>query len=194
MAKVFRRYESTIYGDYRKAYIIDGALTGAAMSVIMWLRDLLSTVKMATPENYLTELILGVAIFWACYHYRKNLPQEKVTLKELMLLGLGIGVVSAVVYGLYTWLNCSLLDSGMVSYYNEQRIGVMEPATASPEAKVAIERVKQYTAGDWAFIGAFRSAVMSIILTFFAALIFRTEKSPVRTKADSVSNTQDKQQ
>lgn len=182
MARIFRRYKSTIYGNYRKAFPIDGLLTGAAMSVIVAVRDWLAAKPMATPENYITEIILAVGIFWATYHYRKGLPEGKVTLKELMLLGLGIGVVSAIVYGLWTWLNCGALHTDLVGYYNNCRIEVMEPAETSPEAAMAVESVKKYTAGDWGFIAGFRSAVMSIIITFFAALLFRTEKAPVKVK------------
>lgn len=181
MAKVFRRYKSTIYGNYRKAYLADGAYVGACMCVIMWLRDVLASTPMATPENYITELVLAVGIFWSAYQYRKQLKDEKVSLKELMLLGLGVGVVSAVVYGLWTWLNCGCIHTELVAHYNEQRIAVMEPAEASPEAKMAIEQVSCYTAGDWGFIAGFRSAVMSVIIAFFAALIFRTEKGEVRS-------------
>ena len=60
MAKIFRRYESTIYGNYRKAYLIDGALTGAVMSMVMLLRDWLATSPMSSPENYVTELVPGI--------------------------------------------------------------------------------------------------------------------------------------
>ena len=182
MAKFFRRYKSTIYGNYRKAGLIDGLLVGVAMSVIVAVRDWLATKPMATPENYVTELVLAVGIFWAAYHYRKQLDDGKVTLKELMLLGMIIGVVSAVVYGLWTWLRCGVLSTELVDHYNQQRIAMMETAESSAEAKVAVELVSHYTAGDWAFIGAFRSAVMSIIITFFAALIFRTEKGEVVTR------------
>ncbi len=185
MARIFRRYKSTIYGNYRKAYLIDGALTGVVMSVVMLLRDLLAKSPMSSPENYITELVLAVGIFWSCYQYRRQLPDGKVTLKELMLLGLGIGLVSAVVYGLWTWLRCGVLDTSLVDYYNQQRIAVMEPAESSAEAKMAVEQVRRYTAGDWAFIAGFRLAVMSIIITFFAALIFRTEKAPVKLKVES---------
>lgn len=179
MASFFRRYKSTIYGNYRKAYLIDGALTGAAMSVIVAVRDWVASRPMETPENYITEIVLAIGIFWASYHYRKGLPEQKVTLKELMLLGLGMGVISGVVYGLWTWINCGLLNESMVQYYNSCRIAVMDAAESSPEAKIAIESVERYTAGDWGFIAGFRSAVMSVIITFFAALLFRTEKGEV---------------
>lgn len=182
MARFFRRYESTIYGNYRKSYVLSGAATGAAMSLVTALRDWLGSTPMTAPENYVSEIVLAIGVFFATYQYRKGLPDGKVTLKELMLLGLGIGVVSGVVYGLWTWLRCGVIDSGLVEYYNQQRIAVMEPAERSAEAKTAVEMVKKYTAGDWAFIGGFRSAVMSIVITFFAALVFRTEKAPVREK------------
>ena len=124
-------------------------------------------ILVVTPSGYTTSVKLPFS--------------SKVTLKELMLLGLGIGVVSAVVYGLWTWLRCGVLNTSLVDYYNHQRINMMEAAESSVEAKLAVEQVTRYTAGDWAFIGAFRSAVMSVIITFFASLIFRTEKAPVRT-------------
>jgi hypothetical protein len=179
MAKIFRRYKSTIYGNYRKSYLIYGMVTGIAMFVILFVRDWMSDSPMSQPENFITELVMGVGIFLFTYRYREQLPDKKVTLKELMLLGLGIGVVGSVIYGLLTWVNCGSINTELVEFYNQERISVMEPAESSAEAKAAVELVKKYTAGDWAFIGGFRSAVMSIILTFFAALIFRTEKSPV---------------
>lgn len=185
MVKIFRRYKSTIYGNYRKAYLIDGALTGVVMSVVLLLRDLFGSVPMASPDNYITGLVLGVGIFWASYQYRKQLPEQNVTLKELMLLGLGIGLVSAIVYGLWTWLRCGVLDNSLVEYYNQQRIAVMDKAETSAEARVAIEQVKRYTAGDWAFIAGFRSEVTSVILAFFAALLFRTEKAMYLERKDS---------
>ena len=99
MASFFRRYKSTIYGNYRKAYCVDGVLTGVCMSALMAIRDLIASKPMASPENYVTEIILAVGILWSTYQYRKQLSEGKVTFKELMLLGLGIGVVSALVYG-----------------------------------------------------------------------------------------------
>ena len=179
MARIFRRYKSTIYGNYRKAYLIDGALTGVVMSLLLMLRDVLAKVPMASPENYVTEVVLAVGIFWSSYQYRKQLPEGKVTLKELMLLGIGIGVVSAMVYGLWTWLRCGVLDTTLVEHYNQQRIIMMDTADSSADAKLAIEQVRRYGAGDWAFISGFRTAVMSVIITFFSALVFRTEKAPV---------------
>ena len=135
---------------------------------------------MTSPDNYITELILAVGIFLTCYIYRDELFKKRVSFKELMLLGLGLGIVSALVYGLWTLLHLSFSASAMVEYYNEERIAVMEPAETSEEARLAIEQVKNYTAAHWAFIAAFRTAVISIIISFFAALLFRTEKGTER--------------
>ena len=88
-------------------------------------------------------------------------------------------MVSGVLYGLWTWLHCGVLDSSLTEHYNDCRIAVMDDADSSPEARIAVEQVKKYTAGDWAFIAGFRTAVMSIIITFFSALIFRTEKGEI---------------
>ena len=164
------------------------------MNVVIGRTDMaMVNFKPASPlSNFLTDLLLengpqkvepAAVCDFAMLNFggiRAQLPEGKVSLKELLLLGLGIGVVSAVVYGLWTWLNCGSLHTDMVSYYNQQRIAVMDAADSSAEAKVAIEQVGRYTAGDWGFIAAFRSAVMSVIIAFFAAIIFRTEKSPVR--------------
>jgi hypothetical protein len=184
MAKIFRRYKSTIYGNYRKAYLTDGLLTGIAVSLVLLLRDCMGDIPMRQPENFVTELVLAIGIFLFGYLYRKELPRGKVTFKELMLLGLGIGVVSAIAFGLWVWLYCGVIDTNMVFYYNRQRVCMMEPAEASAEARAARELVMKYTAGDWGFIAGFRSAVMSIIIAFCAALIYRTEKSPVVEKKE----------
>ena len=128
MAKIFRRYKSTIYGNYRKAYLTDGLLTGIAMSLVLLLRDCMGDIPMRQPENFVTELVLAIGIFLFGYLYRKELPRGKVTFKELMLLGLGIGVVSAIAFGLWVWLYCGVIDTNMVFYYNRQRVCMMEPA------------------------------------------------------------------
>lgn len=179
MVKIFRRYQSTIYGNYRKAYLIDGLLTGVAMSVIMAVRDWLSDVPVGTPDNFISEIVMLLGIAWASYQYRKQLPDQKITLKELMLLGLGIGVVSSIIYGLWTYVNCAVINTDLVAFYQQQRITVMDPAETSAEAKIAIESVMKYGAGDWGFIAGFRSAVMSILFAFLVSLALRTEKSPV---------------
>lgn len=178
MARFFRRYSSTIYGNYRKTYVLYGLMTGALMALVLTLWNALADKPQPEPENLVTEAVLLICTLFATYRYRHSLPDGRVTLKELMLLGLGIGVVSAVVYGLWTWFYCGVWQTELVQHYIDSRIAAMQQAEKATEKAVA--QVQAYTAGDWAFIGAFRSAVMSIIITFFTALVFRTEKSKVK--------------
>lgn len=180
MARFFRRYSSTIYGNYRKAYVLYGLMTGGVMALIVTLWNVIADKPLPEPENLATEVVLLICTLFATYRYRRTLPGERVTLKELMLLGLGIGMVSAVVYGLWTWFYAGAWKPEMVQHYIDSRIAAMQQADKATED--AIAQVQAYTVGDWAFIAAFRSAVISILITFFTALVFRTEKSPVREK------------
>lgn len=183
MAKILRRYNSTIYGNYRLAGLKYGAMIGAAIAIVVLLNRLLSPNHyLATPENYITELLLLVGILLTTYLYRSALPNQKSTLNELLRMGLWTGVTAAVLYGLLLWLMCGVCFPDMVETYISQRLSVMPSADSSAEAKVAVEAVRRYGAGDWAFIAAFRSFVMSIIMVFVAALVFRNENAPVRTK------------
>lgn len=194
MTKIFRRYNSTIYGNYKKYALVYGLAIGCAQFVVVAFWNMVSSTWLPSPENYVTEVVLLAGIFGFTYLYRRNLKAQAghegsgVTLKELLLLGLGMGCVGAVVYGLWMWLYCGTLMPTMVEHFNEQRIVVMPEAETGEDARKAIELVSQYTAGDWAFIGGFRTAVMSVMFAFFAALIFRTEYAPVREKEEKTKD------
>ena len=180
--RFLRRYSSTIYGQYRLAGLKGGLLTGAAMAVVMLLASWLGTgMQPSAPENYITDIVMLLGMLVAAYRYRRTLPDERVTLKELMLLGLWVGGVASVLYGLLLWLYGSL-DSTLVARFTEERLSLMPPAETDAQSALSIQLVQNYTAGDWGFIGGFRSAVISILLNLVAALLFRTEKAPVREK------------
>lgn len=172
MVRILRRYKSTIYGNYRAAYLKYGLLTGLVISVVVVLcRICFPEHFPAAPNNYLTEIVLTICVFIAGYLYRRQYSEQELTLKELMLLGLGIGVISSVVYGLFLWLMCGQMFPDVVNVYIENRLAQMDAPETSAEAKVAVELTKGYTAGDWAFIGGFRTAVFSVIVAFAMALI-----------------------
>lgn len=180
MAVFFRRYKSTIYGNYRRAYLLYGVAIGVVMGLISLIYNVASTIPLGNPDNYVTNLVMAIGIFGFSYHYRQQLPEKKVTLKELMLLGLGMGVVSSLIFGLWELFDLKVLSPEMVDYYNSQRIATMPTETPEQMSQIAI--VKGYTASDWAFISGFRSVVLSILIMFFSALVFRTEKAPVQIK------------
>lgn len=182
MARFFRRYESTIYGNYRRAYAIGGVVTGALMAAATWLYGVLRGEWLTEPYNYVGEIALTVGMAVTAYLYRKRLPDGKLTLKELMLLGLGTGLLSAVVYGLWIWLFCGALDCDMVNVYNQHRVAQIPEGDDAEKYLQAVDTTLRYTAGDWAFISGFRTLVFSILPNFFIALLLRTEKAPVRER------------
>lgn len=180
MAKIIKRYQSTIYGPYRVAYVRCGAITAVVLAGYVAMCRLLGS-PIQTPETYGTDAVLLIALILFMLRYRKSLPDEKVTFKELMLFGLGMTLVATFLYGLFMWLYCGVLDKGQTSLFAEARIAMMEsPETGGAEAQVAIDHVRHYSAFDWAFIGFFRSAVMGGLIAFFAAILLRTERAPVK--------------
>ena len=181
MAKIIRRYQSEIYGNYRLAYATYGVLTGIVLAIVMLLhRALLPSNPPASPESFEADVVIAVAIFLSAYRYRSTLPDKQVMLKELLLLGMGTAIVAAIVYGLLLWLVLGAVYPDLVDTFIQQRISLMPSADQGVAEAMAIEKTRAYTAGDWAFIGGFRIFVISIIFTFFSAIIFRTQKSPIK--------------
>lgn len=180
--RFLRRYSSTIYGQYRIFGVRAGLITGAAMAVAMILARLAGEqAQPSAPENYITDAVMLVGMLFFAYRYRQTLPDSRVTIKELMLLGLWIGFVASALYGLLLWAYCAI-DTGVVTRFAEARLSIM--SASGDAARVARDTalVQSYTAADWGFIGGFRSVVMSILMNFVAALVFRTEKAPLRNK------------
>ena len=167
MASIFRRYKSEIHGNYRAAYLKYGVLTGLAMGLYLFVRHWVGYPS-STPSDLGKDVLMIAAIILFTYLYRRGLADGRVTFKELVLLGLGTGVTAAVVYGLAVWLYCGVAYPEMTTVYAD-RFRTDETTT---EAYVsALNPV------PWAlFYGFVHTAVTSIIVAFFAALIFKTEK------------------
>jgi hypothetical protein len=175
--KILRRYQSEIYGNYRIAYLRDGLITGAVMGLAVLFCKVIY-YPIYAPENYVTDAVLLVFTLVFAYKYRNSLPEKKVTFKELILFGLGLGIVAAVVYGLYLFLYGGVIDKGFAARCLEHFIYGEQNGSGTEEEKNATIAVMQsYKLHTWAFIGMFRTAVMSIMTSFVAALIFRTEKA-----------------
>lgn len=178
---MLRRYQSEIYGNYRLAYLTYGILTGVLLALVVLLQRLLLPDTLTSPESYVTETVIAVAVFLGCYRYRSLLPDRKVMLKELLLLGMGMALISAIIYGLWIWLMGTRLFPDVVDTFIQHRLSAMSQKAEDFDAMQAADQVKNYTAGDWGFIGGFRLFVISIFFVFFAAIIFRTEKSPLKS-------------
>ncbi len=176
MMNFLRRYKSEIYGNYRVAYLRDGLIAGAVMFLVIVFCKLIY-YPIYAPESYVTDITLLVVTLFFAYRYRKKLPEGKVSFKELMLFGLGLGVVAAIVYGLSLMLYGSLIDRDFSSRCLEHFVlGEMRGSGTAEEKEATVAVMRSYKLHTWAFIGTFRTAVMSIMSAFIAALIFRTER------------------
>ena len=177
--KFLRRYQSEIYGNYRIAYLRDGAFTGLFLAAVVLFCKLIY-YPIYAPESYVTDIALLAGTLLFTWRYREKLPEKKVFFKELMLFGLGLGIVASVVYGLFLLLYGGVIDKEFPSRCLEHFIlGEQQGAGTDEEKAATIEVMKNYKLHTWAFIGAFRTAVMSIMTAFISALLFRTEKNVV---------------
>ena len=180
--RFLKQYQSDIYGDYRKAYLRDGLFAGLFISVVVLFCKLIY-YPLNTPENYVTDLSLLAATLFFAYRYRAALPDGKVFFKELMLYGLGLGVVAAIVYGLFLLFYGGVVDKGFTARCLDHFIpGEMQGSATEQDTESTIQIMRGYKLHTWAFIGAFRTAVMAIMSAFVAALLFRTEKNIVKNK------------
>ena len=180
--RIIRRYQSEIYGKYRVAYLRDGAYTGLFIAGVVLFCKLIY-YPIYAPENYVTDLALLVATLFFAWKYRSHLSEKKVFFKELMLYGLGLGIVAAIVYGLFLFLYGGVIDREFPARCLEHFIlGEQQGSGTDEEKAFTISVMRTYKLHTWAFIGAFRTAVMSIMTAFVAALLFRTEKNIVRNK------------
>ena len=180
--KFLRRYQSEIYGNYRVACLRDGALTGLVIGGVVFFCKIIY-YPIYAPENYVTDITLLVCTLFFAYRYRRRPPDGKVFFKELMLYGLGLGVVAAFVYGLFLLLYGSVIDQGFCDRCLAHFInGEMNGAGTDEEKAATVEVMKTYKLRTWAFIGFFRTSVMAIMTAFVAALLFRTEKNIVKNR------------
>lgn len=181
--KLIKRYQSNIYGNYRVAYIRDGLLSGLAISLLV----LAISYPLRHPHNLTVDVVLLVATLFFAYRYRSKLPDGKVFFKELMLYGLGLGIIAAVVYGLFLVFYGRVIDEAFCARCLNEFIKNEQNGTGTPEEKAeTIAVMKGYTIYTWALIGVFYTAVMSIMTAFVGALLFRTEKNVVRPKKTNV--------
>lgn len=172
MGRVLRQYESTMYGNYRVAYCVYGAVMGALMALYVQVRHWMG-VGVAAPSDLGKDVVMVVCIIAAGWLYRRGLKEKKVSFKELMLLGLGMGVIGGLIYGLYVWLYCGVMYKDVLDVW----------ASAFEGEDSAERHMALHNAWNWALVYGFvQSAVTSIIVAFFGALIWRTEKSPVKER------------
>ena len=168
--KFFRRYNSTIHGNYRKAYLRCGLITGVLLMLYILVRYMMGTPA-ESPEAYMSDGIMLVAVFLFTLLYRNSLEEKKVTLKELMLFGMGTAVVASVLYGLFVWgFGCAV----------PEQADLFTSTLRSEEAVVSAP--SHYWAAWWGIESAVKLAILGGFGAFVSSLVLRNEKGEVREK------------
>ena len=168
--RFFHRYKSTIHGNYRKAYLRSGVLTGLLMMLYLLVRWLMHNPA-TSPAAYLTEGVLLVAVLLLTIYYRNTLPDRKATLKELMLFGMGTAVLASLLYGIFVWIFGSLVP---------EQADLFTVTLRSEEALK--EAPSHYWAAWWGIEAGIKLMVLGGFGAFISALIFKNEKGEIRTK------------
>ena len=169
--KVFKRYSSTIHGNYRKAYLRSGLITGVLLAAYVLIR-LLMGKPLESPTSYVSDAVMLVAVFLFMAFYRNSLPDKKITLKEAMLFGIGTAVVAAFIYGLALWA-FGLAFQQQTALFSTTMTG-NEVTTQDPQL--------HYWAAWWAIYSFVLMALLGSFGAFVAAIFFRNEKSDIKNR------------
>lgn len=124
-----------------------------------------------SPEGYVTDGLLLVALFLFTLVYRNSLEEKRATLKELMLFGMGSAVVANVLYGLFVWFFGSAVP---------EQTDLFTQTLRGEEAVVTAPT--HYWAAWWGIETAIKMSILGGFGAFISALILRNEKSEVREK------------
>ena len=165
--RFFHRYKSTIHGNYRRAYLRSGLLSGMMLVLYLLVRWLMKNPA-ESPVSYLSDGILLVAVFLFTMLYRNALPERKATIKELMLFGMGTAVIASLLYGLYIWLSGFSIP-GQIELFTNNLM----------EAEPFADYPAHYWSALWGLLSAIVMAVLGGFGAFIAALILKNEKGTV---------------
>lgn len=172
--KFFHRYNSTIHGNYRKAYLRCGLITGGLLALYIMVRYLMGSPA-ESPEAYMSDIIMLLAVSLFTLLYRNSLEEKKATLKELMLFGLGTAVVASLLYGICLWL---------FGYAVPEQTDLFTRTLRGEEA--VLSAPSHYWAAWWGVESAIKLAVLGGFGAFVASLLFKNEKSDVHSKKENV--------
>ncbi len=166
---IFHRYKSEIHGNYRRAYLRSGLLTGTLLALYVLIR-LLMGKPMESPVSLVTDIVLLVLLFLLTAWYRNSLPEKRITLKEAMLFGMGTAAVAGIVYGLLLWL-IDLSSAGQTVLFTTTMTG-NEITAEDPQL--------HYWAAWWAIVAGAGTILLGAFGAFLAAIFFRNEKSEIK--------------
>ncbi len=177
---IFHRYNSTIHGNYRRAYLRSGLITGALLAVYVLLRLLMGS-PLESPTSYVSDAVMLVAMFLFMAFYRNSLPDKKITLKEAMLFGIGMAVVASLLYGIALW--------AIGQAAPQQTELFTTTATQQTNNTASLPASHPYWAAWWAIYAAVLMALLGGFGAFVAAIFLRNEKSEIKTRKQTSNKT-----
>lgn len=158
---IFHRYNSTIHGNYRRAYLRSGLITGVLLAAGNMALNSQHLSLVADYSTLLLDILLIVAVILFTAYYRNSLPDHKITLKEAMLFGIGTAAVAALLYAL-------LLLVLQTTIYNPQPLDSDYP--------------RRYWAVWNAILALLQTLLLGSFAAFIAAIFLRNEKSEIHHK------------
>ena len=167
---VFHRYKSEIHGNYRRAYLRSGLMSGVLLAAYVLVR-LLAGTPMESPMSIVVDAILLVVLFMLTAWYRNSLPEKRITLKEAMLFGIGTAAIAGIVYGLLLWA-IGLASSEQTVVFTNTMIGENTVDGLNPQL--------HYWAAWWAIVAGGETILLGSFGAFLASIFFRNEKSQVK--------------
>ncbi len=174
--RFFHRYNSTIHGNYRKAYLRCGVITGVLLILYILVRYMMGLTA-ESPVSYFSDGIMLLAVFLFTLLYRNALAEKKATLKELMLFGMGTAMVASILYGIFIW---------MLGFAIPQQTELFTNTLMKEGAFV--EFPAHYWSALWGMVSTVFMALLGGFGAFIAALLFRNEKSEMRLRKATMNN------
>lgn len=177
---LIRRYKSEMHGNYKRAWLQYGIITSVAMILSVLIRYAL-TYPIESSFSWTDDVVILICLVGFTMTYRSTLPEKRISFKEIYVLNLGIGFISAIVFGLFIWYYASRVD---ISFPDRYYASMMEQAETSELAldKYEAQTKIMSTPGNLAMQGGVLTFVNVLVLGFFVAIFLKTEKQNIYRK------------
>ena len=176
MKRILRKYNSVIYGNYKKKSLRYGLALGVALCLFALLKYLLNYLPSSpvTMSDNIALLLFTVVIV---YLYRAGLPQGKMTLKEGFLIGFYSAVIGAVIYGMFMYSYSAAIDTQMPLRCGQTLSKIPEYAEYTPQQFAAMTKPSAI-----ALQSIIYNVIMAVLWSLLVAVFLRTEKAETVNK------------
>ena len=139
------------------------------------------TYPIESSFSWTDDVIILICLVGFTLVYRSTLPEKRISFKEIYVLNLGIGFISAIIFGLFIWYYASMVD---ISFPDRYYASMMEQAETSelPIDAYEAQTKNMSTPGNLAMQGGVLTFVNVLVLGFFIAIFLKTEKQNLYQK------------